>query len=55
MNGFEKLRRLLDPAKLPRKVRDGDFLIIEGKIYEFVSDDPQEECVRKATYSGALQ
>lgn len=50
---MEQLRRLLDPKNWP--VQPGEYLIVEGEIYRFVSDDPLEERVRKALYKGALQ
>jgi hypothetical protein len=47
---IEKLRKLCDPKTWPR-----DYIIIQGEIFEFVSNDPLEECIRMALYSGRFQ
>jgi hypothetical protein len=47
---MEKLRKLLDPATWPK-----DWLILDGEVYVWVSDDPEEECIRRALYSGRFQ
>lgn len=47
---METLRKLLDPETWPK-----DYLVHEGEVWEFVSDDPLEECLRRALYKGALQ
>ena len=37
----EKLKKILDPANW--LVQPGNFLLIDGEVWSFVSDDPLEE------------
>lgn len=44
MDKLAVFRRMLDPSNWP--VKPGDYLIVEGEVYCFVTDDPLEERTR---------
>lgn len=50
---LECFRKMLDPKNWP--VEKGEYIIIKGEIYSWVTDHPLEEHVRKALFAGRLQ
>ena len=50
---LEVFRLLLDSRNWP--MRRGKYLIVQGEVYQFVSDDPLEERVFKPLFRGKFQ
>jgi hypothetical protein len=50
---LEVFRRMLDPKNWP--VRKGEYFIMEGEVFWYVSDSPLEERVFKPLFRGKFQ
>jgi hypothetical protein len=44
-DAMEILRKLLDPTTWPK-----DWFVLDGEVYAFESDDPNEECIRRVLF-----
>jgi hypothetical protein len=47
---LRELRKLCDPTIWPK-----DYILHEGEVYQFVTDDPLEERIVRALRSGRFQ
>jgi hypothetical protein len=53
MDELAVFRKMLEPENWP--VKPGDYILIEGELYTFMSDDPLEERICKVLRSGRFQ